>query len=147
MPGYPRRRRGPQGPNKNEQKVMHREAAERKARSAGSLAERFPGVERLTVVLEFKSPQDSLLGSESRVFRGSDALVLEAPCPGRCGVGSFDLAAKIEQVVTARETASQASGICQKPLYAGSPDVCGCRLSCRIEASYAPASAPADAAA
>ena len=142
MAGFPRRRRGPQGPNKNEQKVQQREAAERRVRSAGSLADRFPSVERLSISLEFRGPQDSVLGSENRVFRGADIVELAAPCPGLCGVGNFDLAAKIEQVVIAREPASQASGVCQERLYAGSPDVCGCRLACRIEISYKPEPKP-----
>ena len=58
------------------------------------------------------------------------------PCPGRCGVGSLDLAAKIAAILGAHETQSQSSGVCQEPVAAGAADTCQCRLECVVEVVY-----------
>lgn len=143
MAGFFRKRRGPSGPSKNEQKVMRAAAAERQARSGGTLAERFPTVKRLVVKLELLSPQKQALSEETRSFEAKDICKLAVPCPGRCGNGSFDLAGKIEAVVLAEQPVSEASGLCKKPLYAGAADVCGCELRCKIEIVYLPKPEPA----
>lgn len=143
MAFYGKRRRAP-GPSKNEQKVQRAEEEARRARSIGSIAQRFPEVQRLAVKLQFLSPQGQVLAEEVRELRPADPVNLSAPCPGRCGVGKFDLAAKIESVVTARQNLAEASGVCQEPLYAGSPDSCGCKLNCRIEVTYLPAPSGAE---
>ena len=127
------------GPSKNEVKVQRAQDAARRARSAGRLQDRFPEVEHLRVLLELLSPQGSPLGREVREYGPEDVVDFAVPCPGRCGsTGSFDLATKIGAVITALETSSESSGVCQEPLYAGSPDPCGTKLVCRVEASYAP---------
>lgn len=137
MAGFHKKRRIV-GPSKNELKLQRGEAEERRARSAGTIAQRFPQVERLTITLSFLSPQSAPLGDEKRVFKTSDAPDFSAPCPGRCGGGKFDLEGKVSAVLDARQPVAEATGVCQQPLYAGSPDVCGARLQCKIEATYLP---------
>lgn len=126
------------GPSKNEQKIQReRENADR-VRSAGTLKTRFPTVEHLIVALEFRGPQQQVLGSEVREFRPQDACEFSAACPGQCGVGSFNLEAKIEKVIESREPRSEGAGKCQEPLYAGAASVCGCELKAKIEVRYVP---------
>lgn len=137
------KRRGPSGPNKNEQKVQRGREAERRNRMGGGLGERYPTVERLSVGLEFTGPQGQSLERKTWTFGPSDACDLAAPCPGRCGEGKFDLAGKIGAVIEARQPLAEASGKCQQPLYSGSTEVCGCQLKCRIEVRYLPEPAAA----
>lgn len=137
------KRRAKPGPSKNEQKVERSREAARTASRAGVLGQRFPSVERLSVELAFSTPEGHALDNQKRAYRATDPCDFSVPCLGRCGGGTFDLAAKIEAVVTARERLSESNGTCQQSLYAGSPDVCGCRLSCRIEVSYLPQAASA----
>ena len=132
------KKRRPVGPSKNEEKLQRSREAEARERSLGRLADTFPQVTRLSVQLELLSPQNAPLSErETRVFNPDDKCDFSVPCPGRCGQGSFNLAAKLQAVVEAHEPASQSSGTCQEPLYAGSPDVCGVRLNCQIEVRYA----------
>src|SRR5208282_4952869 len=126
MAEYYKKRRTGGGPSKNERKVMREKDLESRIRSAGTLGSRFPSVEHLTVWLEFVSPQGQALGSEVRDFRDSDPCNFSAACPGQCGVGSFNLEAKIEKVIVGREARSEGSGKCQEPLYAGAASLCGC---------------------
>src|SRR5262249_46072622 len=100
------------GPSKNEQKVQREREQEDRLRSAGTLGTRFPSVEHLTVKLEFRGPQQQVLGSEARDFRPQDSCNFSAACPGQCGVGSFNLEAKIEKVIEGREIRSEGSGKC-----------------------------------
>ena len=137
---FKKRRYAP--PNKNEEKVKRSINAEYRAQSAGTLGSRFPQVERLSVRLTFLSPQQHILGEETRTFKPSDISNFIALCPGRCGGGSFNIEAKIEEVVTARLPSSESGGKCQQTLYAGSPDICACELKCKMEASYFPEKAP-----
>ncbi len=132
------KRRGPSGPNKNEQRVQRGKEAERRSRMTGALGQRYPTVERLAVDLDFTGPQGQSLERKTWAFGLNDAVDLAAPCPGRCGEGKFDLAAKIEAVIEARQALSEAAGKCQEPLYSGSTEVCGCQLKCRIEVRYLP---------
>lgn len=116
---------------------MRGQEAARQERS-GLLRERFPVVQRLSVRLNFSTPQQHALDQETRSFGPADPCDFSATCPGRCGgKGSFDLAAKINAVVEGRQTRAEGSGVCQEPLYAGASDVCGFRLSCVIEVNYA----------
>lgn len=138
------KRRKPAGPSKNEQKLQRAEAEARRVRSAGSLADHFPQVERLIVSLQFLSPQGQVLSEEKRVFLPAEAYNISAPCPGRCGVGNFDLEAKVSNLVETRQPGAEASGVCQEPLYAGSPDVCGTKLQCKIEVVYLPEKSPSE---
>jgi hypothetical protein len=136
MAGFFKKRSAAPGPNKNEAKVMRGRESAAQARSTASLASRFPNVSRLSIHLEFVSNHGALLGDETRSFGAQDGCKFVAPCPGQCGVGSFDLNAKIEAVLGSHQSKAEASGTCQEPLYAGSPDLCGTILKCRIDASY-----------
>lgn len=137
------KKRRPVGPSKNEEKIQRSREAEARERSAGRLSDIFPLVERLSVRLELLSPQNAPLAEvETRSFGPGDKCDFSVPCPGRCGQGSFNLAAKLQAVVESREGTSQSSGTCQEPLYVGSPDVCGVKLSCQIQIQYAETKTP-----
>ena len=139
MAGYfkPKRRRSA-GPNKNEQKVMRGRSAENQARFAALLKDRFPNVQRLTVELNFFTPQEELYEQQTRAFDAQSKCDLAVPCLGRCGGrGSFDLAAKVKSVVDARQERSDGHGVCREPLYAGATDVCGFKLHAKIQVEYA----------
>ncbi|MCX5787494.1 MAG: hypothetical protein NTX64_03130 [Elusimicrobia bacterium] len=140
------------GPSKNEEKLRRAADAEARERSVTRLSDQFPTVARLTVQLDLLSPQNHPLAEhQTRVFKPEDRADFSVPCPGRCGQGTFNLAAKVQSVVEARQPVSEGTGICQEPLFAGSADVCGVKLVCRIEAAYkeeapakeVPAAAPA----
>src|SRR5579885_3665933 len=132
MPGIYRKKRRQVGPSKNEEKVERG----RQAKSAVPLGARYPQVRSLTIVLTFSGPQGQSFGQETRAFSPQDPCDFAVPCPGRCGVGSFDLAAKIEEVIAAQEQESKSSGVCQEVLFAGAADVCGCKLDCAITVAY-----------
>jgi hypothetical protein len=136
------KRRARASPNKNEEKVQRSREAASQANFAGVLGQRFPTVERLSVQLEFVNPQSHSVEHQTRLFSASDSCDFKVPCPGRCGQGSYDLAGKIQAVVDAHESSSEGNGICQEPLYAGSPEVCGYQLKCKIEVRYLPQPAP-----
>ncbi|MFA6318057.1 MAG: hypothetical protein WC943_11610 [Elusimicrobiota bacterium] len=130
------------GPSKNELKVARASEVERRARMGGTLGARFPMVLRLSIRLAITGPQGQLFSEETRSFGPADKCGFEVSCPGRCGGGRFDLDTKLAAVLNARETASESSGVCQNPIYAGASEVCGCRLACKIEASYKPEEPP-----
>lgn len=143
MAGVYRKKRRITGPSKNEEKVSRGRQEEYLQRASNSLGARFPTVTRMTVRLDFLGPQGQSLSQETRAFAPSDSCSFSAPCPGTCGVGNFDLAAKIAAVVEAGEAVSEGAGVCQERLYAGSQAACGCQLRCRIEVSYKPQPAAA----
>lgn len=131
------RRRTNSGPNKNEKKVLRGQETERLARSLGLMKERFPSVQHLTIHLEFITPHGDIYERQSRVFGPVDICDFSVPCPGRCGgQGAFDVAAKIRTLVETRQIYIEGTGICREPLYAGSTDICGFQLHCRMEAIY-----------
>jgi len=136
MPGYYKKRKRNVGPNKNEEKVSRSKQSEGLGGLTNSLGARYPSVARLTVRLQFLSPQQHLLGEETRVFNPQDGCDFSAPCPGRCGVGDFDLAAKISSIVSSGQAVSESNGVCQERLFAGSSDICDCRLQCHMEVAY-----------
>jgi hypothetical protein len=136
------KRRAKPGINKNDQKVQRGKEAVGRGRAAGSLGYRYPLVERLSVTLDFITPQNQSVDQQTRVFGPLDGCEFSVPCPGRCGCGSYDLAAKIKAVIDAGEKASESSGICKEPLYSGSPDICGLKLQCKIEIRYLPQPVP-----
>ena len=138
MAQFFKKRRGPQGPNKNEQKVRRGQDAADHARRTGALSQHHPSVERLCVQLNFLGAQNQPIDQQTRVFGPSDICDFSVPCPGRCGTGAFDLAAKIQAVVETRQALSESSGLCKVPLFAGSPDACGLQLKCRVEVRYFP---------
>ncbi|HOW27680.1 MAG TPA: hypothetical protein PK876_04160 [Elusimicrobiota bacterium] len=139
QPVYKHKKRKAAGPNKNEKKVMREMEAERRIGMAGTLKERYPSVQRLTIQLNFISPQGHLLEQQTRHYGPADACDFSATCLGRCGgTGSFDLESKIKEVISTRRAASDNTGTCQEKLYPGSADCCGSRLQCKIEVSYQP---------
>lgn len=129
------------GPNKNEQKVARAREAASKERQAGLLKERFPEVQRVRIHLEFKNPQGQTLDTQSREFGPEQTPDFAAPCPGRCGTGSFALDGKLQTMVEGRQPLAEVSGTCQEPLYAGAAEHCGLKLQCRIEVVYSAAAA------
>lgn len=141
MAGYFKRRPAP-GPSKNEQKVSSRRDADSRAKSAEALGHRYPTVQKMTIKLQFVSPQQHVIDQQTRAYNPQDQYDFSVPCPGRCGDGAFDLAAKIDGIVEKREPMSESSGACQKPLYAGAAEVCGLQLKCRIEVQYLPLAQP-----
>ena len=130
------------GPSKNEEKVSRAKELASLSRPSNSLGSRFPGVTRMTVRLEFISNHQQLLSQETRVFGPSDSCNFSAPCPGTCGVGDFDLAGKVAKVVESRQGLVETSGLCQERLFAGSKDLCGTQLKCRLEIEYAASPSP-----
>lgn len=145
MATHYKKRRGHSGPSKNEEKVMRAKNALRQAVSGGALGARFPSVMRLSVRLVFLNAQQHVLEEKTLSLGLSDPCRFTVPCPGRCGVGVFDFTAKLESGVLAGDAVVEAGGKCQQPLYAGSPEVCGCEVKCRMEFSYRPKPSPAPA--
>ena len=124
------RRRNTKTVNKNEEKAL------RNRRQAGQmLSSAYPGVQRLTLDLEFISPQGDLISQDQVDAGPSDIVDLSAPCPGRCGDGSMDLQGKVEDIVRRHETRSESRGRCARPAF-GTGDPCGTELRARIAVSY-----------
>jgi hypothetical protein len=134
----PKRRRTAAGPNKNQKKVLRSQEADNMARTVGVMGQRFPSVQKLTIHLDFLTPQQHLLDQQTRVVTPQDVCDFSVPCPGRCGHGSFDLAGKVRSVIESHQSRTESSGTCMEPLYLGSKDVCGSSLRCRMEVSYTP---------
>jgi hypothetical protein len=137
QPFKPRRRRGPAGPNKNEKKVLREE----RSRGGVTLGQMFPTVQKLTVQVDFLTPQEELLDQQTLTFGARDVFGLTLPCQGRCGSGEFDLSGKVRSVVETRQTQAEGRGVCQEPLFNGSKDPCGFHMRCRIDVSYTPSQA------
>ncbi len=137
QPYKPKRRR-PSGPNKNQKKVQRDQEASDQTRAAGLLSQVFPSVEKLTVHLDFLTPQQHLMDQQKRVFTPADVCDFSVPCPGRCGHGSFNLSAKVKSVIDSRETRSEGNGTCMEPTFLGAKELCDFRLRCRIEVDYLP---------
>lgn len=134
MPGIYRKKKRHAGPSKNEEKVERARQAKNLLGSGNTLGARYPQARSLTVTLTFSGPQGQPFGQETRTFSPQDPCDFAVPCPGRCGVGSFDLAGKIDAVLAAQEPQSRASGVCQEPFMA---ETCGCKLDCAIAVVYA----------
>lgn len=141
MAGYFKKRRTRQGPNKNEQKVLRAKSEELRAKSGGVVGARFPAVKQLRVQLEFLDARQQVLDEKTLDLGPSDATAFMAPCPGRCGRGSFDFSSRIAEAVDRRLPAAELSEACREPLFAGSPEACGCQARCRVEIEYRPSAA------
>ena len=102
MPGYYKKRRGHQGPNKNEQKVMRARSAENRSLHAGVLGAKFPTIKQLRVRLVFMDTHQGILDDKSLSLGPSDIPSFTVPCPGRCGRGSFDFSERIAETTSAR---------------------------------------------
>jgi hypothetical protein len=135
MATYRKKKRNP-GPSKNEEKVERARQAEAMNRTGNSVGARFPEVGSLKITLAFTGAQGQSFGEVTKTYKPQDPCDFATPCPGRCGVGSFDLASKIAAVVTAHEMVSEGSGVCQEKPYAGATEPCGCTLKARVEATY-----------
>lgn len=141
MPAFfkPKRRRGPAGPNKNQQKVLRRAEAERGARSAGILKERFPSVTSIALHLSFITPQAEVFEERSRTIGAGDVCDFSAPCPGRCGGerGSFDLSEEIKTALDSRRERAEGRLVCQETMNIGTTGVCDFRLEWKSVITYA----------
>ena len=138
MAGNFKKRRGPQGPNKNEQKVLRAQNEERQARMAGTISSQFPAVKSLRVHLTFLDGRQQVLDTKNLDLKPSDAAIFTIACPGRCGQGSFDFRAKIAEMLGARLAVSDSGAKCQETLYPGAAQVCGWEVRCRMEIEYFP---------
>ena len=103
--------------------------------SGRALSAIYPNVQRLTLDLEFLSPQGDLISQDQIDAGPSDVVDLSAPCPGRCGDGTMDLQGKVEDVVRRHETASESRGKCARPAF-GTGDPCGTELHAHIGIAY-----------
>jgi len=139
MPGYFKKRRGPQGPNKNEEKVIRAREAEGAARLAGTIGSKFPSVKSLKVGLTFLGAHGQKLDEKTMTLGPDAPLLFTVPCPGMCGRGSFNFGTKIAETVEAALPFSESGAKCPEPLYAGSADACGCEVRCRMDVDYFPA--------
>lgn len=135
MAYYSKRRARP-GPSKNELKVHRGMETANQTRLLGHLSERYPFVERLSIQMDFLTPEEHLFDQKSWEFEPSDACDFTVSCPGRCSSGSFDVAANVQLVIEAKETFSESIKICQQSLYADSSSVCGFRFRCKIQVTY-----------
>lgn len=143
MPAFfkPRRRRGPVGPNKNEQKVLRRASAERDARTTGALKDRFPTVGSIAFQFTFITPQQEVYETGTRNIGATDVADFFAPCPGRCGGerGSFDLAEEMKTAIDAGRERIEGRLICQETMNIGSVGTCDFRLEWKGTINYNPA--------
>lgn len=138
MPPFIRRRKrgGPPEPNKNEKKILRHQETERLKRCADLLGDVFPSVLRLSIQLDFITPQQHPLERSSRVFSPAETCDFLVPCPGRCGgEGSFDLTDKIKFVIQSHQQSAEETAICQEAIAIGS-DACSLQLRCKIEVAY-----------
>jgi hypothetical protein len=139
MPGYFKKRRVNQGPNKNEEKVRRAEAAANKDRGAQLLGQRFPNVSKLTLRIRFHAHGQDIRPPETLVLEPNAPLRTRIPCPGKCAEnGSFELGPTIETAVAGQKARAEGNAACQETLYAGLPETCGCQLNCVIELAYRP---------
>ncbi|MBI2362779.1 MAG: hypothetical protein HYV15_05295, partial [Elusimicrobia bacterium] len=93
-----RKRRIVHGPNKNEEKVRRAQEA---GRPADTLKVRFPQVARLSLRLTMTNPQSGQSEVVERSMGPGDACELTVACPGRCGVGKFDVGAMVQASIEA----------------------------------------------
>jgi hypothetical protein len=138
MAFYKPKRRAKPGPSKNEQKIMREKEAERRAVQAGLLRDRYPAVQKLSIRLDFNTPQGHLLDQQARALGPADVCDFSAlSCPGRCsGAGMFDLETIVRQFLSTHQEKAENSGVCRVKFTPGSEEICGIRLQCRLEASY-----------
>lgn len=143
MATFYRKRRKNQGPNKNEEKVQRAADARNRDSSSGFLGTRFPTLKKLTMKLQFLSAQSQILEEKTLNLGPADTCKFDAPCPGRCGAGVFDLYPAVLQAVRSRQPVAESSIPCPEPSYPGSREACGCKVTCRMELEYLPEAAPA----
>ncbi|MFH1724813.1 MAG: hypothetical protein ABII00_09345 [Elusimicrobiota bacterium] len=131
-----RKRRRIVGASKNEKKVQRRRVAGFEPANASLLREIHPSVTRLTIQLRFISPEQQLVGEETRTFSPQDPCNFASACPGSCGTGAFDVEAKIGEMVETNETHAESTGRCERERFGGIPQPCGYELHCEIDIAY-----------
>lgn len=134
MNTFRKKRRAKPGPSKNELKVMRGRQEEMGGRNLGSI---LPSVRSLTVSLTFATPQGALLDESSETLKRDDEVEFVVDCPGRCGAGKFDFSQMIERAAMEHQSQLEVSAACSQPLFAGSADVCGTTLKCRLGLEFA----------
>ncbi|MFA6028474.1 MAG: hypothetical protein WC969_01340 [Elusimicrobiota bacterium] len=133
MANFFRKRKRTPGPNKNELKVMRGRDPHQ-----SRLQDRFPSVEKLSIHFSFATDRGQLLGEEDRVYSADDGCDFRVECPGRCGSGVFSVEKKVDESANARLPVTELSATCAQSIGAGSSELCGCVLKCRIEMRFAP---------
>jgi len=133
-PSY-RKRRPNVGPNKNELKISRGEAQVRERERAGTLRQRFPGVNQITLGYRMLTPEDAVLEDIKRVFGLDDPLQLDIPCQGGCGNGSFLVTDVAIQLLTGTRDHHEGLGICQGTSYKDARLPCGTRLFYKLDVS------------
>lgn len=131
MARYGRRRKP--GPSKNEKKVRRRGEADQG--SGALLRQVFPALSRLSIKLAFTDARGAVVKEEAFDFGPADACNLAFACQGVCGVGKFNLTARIERAVTEQETAFEASAPCGSPRYGTVNEPCGSTIKCTVNLS------------
>ncbi len=131
MARYGRRRKP--GPSKNEKKVQRRGEADQT--SGAPLGRVFPALSRLSIRLVLTDARGAAVKEESLDFGPGDVCNLAFACPGVCGVGKFNLTARIERAVTEGETRFEASAPCGSPRYGTVNEPCGSTIKCTVELS------------
>ncbi|MBI5629922.1 MAG: hypothetical protein HY921_03445 [Elusimicrobia bacterium] len=142
MAGHFKKRRGPQGPNKNQEKVLRARNAENPARLVGLLGSKFPSVKQMRIHLTFMDARQHILEERDLSLAPSDAAIFTVPCPGRCGHGTFNFALKAAETIAAQFPLSESGAKCPEALYASSVETCGCEIKCRMEIEYFPVAGP-----
>lgn len=128
MARYGRRRKP--GPSKNEKKVQRRGETDQTA--AAPLERVFPALSRLSIKLVFTDARGAAVKEESLDLGPGDACSLAFACPGVCGVGKFNLTARIERAVLEREVAFEATAPCGSPRYGTVNEPCGSTIKCTV---------------
>lgn len=132
---YYKKRKHAQGPTKNEEKVQRAKYAQNQARN--TLGSKFPVVKHMSLRLAFSDQRQNLIEEKVLSYGPNDPVAFSVACPGRCGKGTFNLSAKITELVNGQRAASEEVSKCAEPLYMGTQEVCGYELKYRVELEYA----------
>jgi hypothetical protein len=130
-PVYRKRRRA-HGPSKNELRSARNEKAQIQKDRAGTLRQRYPQVEGLSLDLRLEAPAGMTLDQIQRTIGLDDPLQFDLPCPSTCGSGRFSLTETIEQALTSTESVHEGLSICETPSYMDARVPCGTKLYYRI---------------
>jgi hypothetical protein len=120
------------GPSKNDKKVRRRENSDRTGSVA--LENRFPGISGLSLELVVNDERGEALERQSRSFSRGDSCDVAIACPGRCGVGAYDLSRVLSEAIEAGESSRDGSFPCKHPRYGTVSEACGCVLE--LKASW-----------
>jgi hypothetical protein len=126
-----RKRRILPAKNKNDAKVKRRQGDVQQP----LLSVLYPGVKQIEIALQFYDARGNFLDERDMIVEQQDEADFRVDCPS-CGDGRMDLEGKIKDVVSRKQTSADAKGRCNSVLFAGSSDVCGTELRCRINVAY-----------